>query len=69
MANDPRMPEDARRDVSSWGLAKDEFVATGNWPHQMYVREARRMVGRYVMTEHELLKKRPTPEPVGMGSY
>lgn len=69
MANDPRMPEDVRRDVSQWGLAKDEFVATGNWPHQMYVREARRMIGRYVMTEHELLKKRPTPEPVGMGSY
>jgi hypothetical protein len=41
----------------------------GNWPHQIYVREARRMVGRYVMTENELTKKRPTPESVGMGSY
>ena len=41
----------------------------GHWPHQLYVREARRMVGAYVMTEHELLKRRPTPEPVGMGSY
>jgi hypothetical protein len=55
--------------MAKWGLAKDEFRDNGNWPHQIYVREARRMVGRMVMTEHELLKKRPTPEPVGMGSY
>ena len=52
-----------------WGLAKDEFKDNGNWPHQIYVREARRMIGKYVMTEHELLKRRATPEPVGMGSY
>lgn len=69
MANDSRMPEDVRSEMSQWGLAKDEFKDNGNWPHQLYVREARRMVGRYVMTENELLKKRPTPEPVGMGSY
>ena len=52
-----------------WGLAKDEFAENGNWPHQLYVRESRRMMGKYVMTEHELLKKRPTPESVGLGSY
>ena len=52
-----------------WGLAKDEFTDNGNWPHQIYVREARRMVGKYVMTENELMQKRPTPESVGMGSY
>lgn len=69
IANDPRVPEDVRTAMAKWGLAKDEFTDNGNWPHQMYVREARRMVGRYVMTENELLKKRPTPEPVGMGSY
>jgi hypothetical protein len=69
MANDPRMPADVRAAVSEWGLAKDEFPSTGNWPHQIYVREARRMVGAFVMTESELTKKRPTPEPVGMGSY
>ena len=52
-----------------WGLAKDEFTDNENWPHQIYVREARRMIGTHVMTEHELLKRRPTLEPVGMGSY
>ena len=69
IANDPRVPEDVRTAMSQWGLARDEFVDNGHWPHQLYVREARRMIGRYVMTENELLKRRPTPEPVGMGSY
>ncbi len=69
IANDPRVPEDVRTEFAKWGLAKDEFTDNGNWPHQMYVREARRMIGRYVMTENELLKRRATPEPVGMGSY
>ena len=69
MANDPRMPDDVRLAVAKWGLAKDEFTSTGNWPHQIYVREARRMVGKHVMTENELLKRQPTPEPIGMGSY
>lgn len=69
VANDPRIPEDIQSEMQKWGLAKDEFTDNGNWPHQIYVREARRMVGHYVMTENELLKKRPTPNPVGMGSY
>jgi len=69
MANDSRMPADVRDEVAKWGLAKDEFPSTGGWPHQIYVREARRMVGKYVMTENELVKRRPTPESVGMGSY
>ena len=69
VANDPRVPAVVRQEMAQWGLSKDEFTSTGNWPHQIYVREARRMVGRFVMTENELTKQRPTPEPVGMGSY
>ncbi|MCA9128693.1 MAG: FAD-dependent oxidoreductase [Planctomycetales bacterium] len=69
LAFDPRVPTDVRAQFSKWGLADDEFTDNNNWPHQIYVREARRMVGSYVMTEHELLKRRETPESIGMGSY
>jgi hypothetical protein len=69
IANDPRVPADVQEKMCHWGLPKDEFTDNGNWSHQLYIREARRMIGKYVMTENELLKRRPTPEPVGMGSY
>ena len=69
LSNDPRVPEEVRRQMSEWGLAKDEFRDNGHWPHQIYVREARRMIGRYVMTEHDCLARRETPDAVGMGSY
>jgi len=55
--------------MSQWGLAKDEFTDNGHWPHQIYVREARRMIGEYITTEHECLSRRQPPHPVGMGSY
>ncbi|MCB1061392.1 MAG: FAD-dependent oxidoreductase [Verrucomicrobiae bacterium] len=69
IANDPRVPEDAQKEMQRWGLPKDEFTDNGNWSHQLYIREARRMIGHFVMTESELQKKRPTPDSVGMGSY
>ncbi len=69
IANDPRVPKDVQEEMRTWGLAKDEFIDTGHWPHQLYIREARRMIGNYIMTENELRKKRPTPDSVGMGSY
>jgi hypothetical protein len=69
LANDPRVPDDVRGRMREWGLAKDEFVDTGGWPHQIYVRESRRMIGELVMTENELMKRRPTPSSIGMGSY
>jgi len=69
IANDARVPMEVRERMRGWGLAADEFRDNGGWPHQIYVREARRMIGHYVMTENELLDKRPTPDSVGMGSY
>jgi hypothetical protein len=69
LANHKRVPQKIRDEMAKWGLAKDEFTDNGNWPHQIYVREARRMVSDYVMTEHDCRRTRATPEPIGMGSY
>ena len=69
LANDPRVPRAIQDEVSRWGLAKDEFTDNGHWPHQLYIREARRMIGEVVMTEHEIMGRRDVPEPVDMGSY
>jgi hypothetical protein len=69
IASDPRVPKDVQDEMRTWGLPKDEFTDNGNWSHQLYIREARRMIGQYVMTENELLQKSSTPDSVGMGSY
>lgn len=69
MANDEKVPSDVRNEMKQWGLAKDEFVDNGHWPHQLYIREARRMVGQHVMTEHDTFSEGEILDPVGMGSY
>ena len=69
LANDLRVPEDVRSWYGQWGLSKDEFSDTGHWPHQIYVREARRMVGDFVVNERHLRRIIPTNRSIGMGSY
>ena len=69
LQNDPRVPADVQQEMKRWGLAKDEFTDNGNWPHQLYIREARRLKGRFVMKEADALGKTEVPEPIGMGSY
>ena len=64
VANDVHVPLKIREQMKSWGLAKDEFTDNGNWPHQLYVREARRMMGVYVTSENDVLAKREVPNPV-----
>ena len=55
--------------MQNWGLAKDEFSSNGNWPYQLYIRETRRMIGGYVLTENDAMGKTTVPMPIGMGSY
>ncbi len=69
LANHPRVPESIRKEMSKWGLPKDEFVDNGNWPHQLYIREARRMVSDYVVSELDCRRVRIAEDSVGLGSY
>jgi FAD-dependent oxidoreductase family protein len=56
-------------EMSRWGVCNDEFEDTDGWPHQLYVRDGRRMLGAYVLCEADLLDARPQPDTVALGSY
>jgi len=69
LQNHPRVPEAIRNTHAKWGLPKDEFTDNGHWPHQLYIREARRMVSDFVMTEHHCRHKQPVPDSIGLAAY
>lgn len=69
LVSNPRVPEKIRQEVSRWGLCKDEFTATGGYSHQLYVREARRLVSDYVMTQADCQGRRVAADAVGLGAY
>jgi FAD dependent oxidoreductase len=69
LATDPRVPEKVRTEVKRFGLPNDEFVDNGGWPHQLYIREARRMVSDFAMTEHHTFGRQIAPKSIGLGSY
>ena len=69
LAHDPGVPPALKAEVQSWGLAKDEFTDTDHWPHQLYIREARRMVGAYVQRQRDLQDDRHKDDSIGMASY
>jgi len=69
LATDERVPSRVRDDMRRFGLPRDEFQDTGGWPHQLYIREARRMVSDLVLTEHHTFGRKIAPKSVGLGSY
>jgi hypothetical protein len=69
LQNDPCVPEKQRKQMQRWGLCKDEFTDTDGWPHQLYIREARRMLGDLVLTQRDLETQRAKPDSVGMCGY
>jgi hypothetical protein len=69
LAYHPRMPEKIRNVVSQWGTCKDEFEREDGWQNQLYIREARRMVSDYVMTQHHCEGLEVVEDVVGLAAY
>ena len=69
LRTDPRVPDKVKQDVARFGLPADEFVDNGGWPHQIYIREGRRMVSDLVLTEHHTFGRKVAPHSIGLGSY
>jgi hypothetical protein len=69
LATSRRSPPTVRKEMSRFGLCRDEFTDNAGWPHQLYVREARRMIGSLVMTEHHATGNEKVPKPVALATY
>jgi len=69
LAHDESVPESLRNEMSQYGLHREEFADNGNWPYQLYVREARRMRGARVVTQHDITEDRHKADAIAMGSH
>lgn len=69
LQTEPRVPAEIQKEMKRWGLCADEFIDTHHWPHQLYVREARRLAGGWVMTQKDIQTELTKPDVIGMGSY
>ncbi len=67
--SDPRVPAELQEEVRQWGYPKDEYEAHGNWSPQLYVREARRLIGEYVMTQANCVGEEVIEDAVGLAAY
>lgn len=69
LAYHPRIPQQVRDIVSQWGTCKDEYGTGDGWQQQLYIREARRMISDYVMTQHHCEGLEVADDPVGLAAY
>lgn len=68
-STDTRVPEEFRKKTAAIGLDPRFHPETGGWPHQLYIRVARRMEGRYMITAHDVYNRTTVTDPVGLAQY